>query len=187
MDSSNNGANKIAPLEIETLEIISSEIGNQNVPSTISKTEHSSVRQIYDATDTQPDSIHYFSWLFGILLTCTALLSILIVPWHNVLREPFYWYEYFVYFGLPWVALFVAVYIMRLEYWACIEYDKKISLFFFMIGMGVVIFEGLALFYFYITVYYFELFAPPPYGGMIPATICCSLLIIILFFRYHNK
>ena len=69
MDSSN----KIAPLEIETLEI---ELGNQNVPPTFSKTEHSSVQKISDATDNEPpDSIHYISWLFGILLTCTALLS----------------------------------------------------------------------------------------------------------------
>ena len=45
MDSSN----KIVPLETEALEIITSEIGSQNVPPTFSKTEDSSVQQIYDA------------------------------------------------------------------------------------------------------------------------------------------
>ena len=73
MDSSN----KIAPLDIET---ISSEIGNQNVTPNITKTEHSSVQQTDDATDNEPDSIHYITWLFGILLVFTALVGALIVP-----------------------------------------------------------------------------------------------------------
>ena len=93
MNSSNNGKNRIAPLE--TLETISSnlEMGDQNVSPTFSKTEQIS-HELDNKTD---DSIHYISWLFGILLTCTALLSALIVPWHNVLKEPFYWYEIWVF------------------------------------------------------------------------------------------
>ena len=95
MNSYNNGANRIAPLE--SVETISSnlEIGDQNRPPspTFSKTEQTS-HEIDNKTD---DSIHYTSWLFGILLSCTALLSALIVPWHNVLKEPFYWYEIWVF------------------------------------------------------------------------------------------
>ena len=187
MDSSNNGANKIAPLEIETLETISCEIGNQNVPPIFRKTEHSSVRQIYDATDNEPDSIHYSSWLFGILLTCTAMLSILIVPWHNALKEPFYWYEYHVFGAPPWLALVVAFYIITLEYWAGIKYDKKVNLFFFLISISGVIYAVITLFHYYIHVYYYELFAPPPYGGRIPGTLCALVFVIpLLFFRYYH-
>ena len=82
MDSSNNGSNRIAPIKT-----ISSNLGIENIiaspPSTFSKTDS--------------DSIHYLSWLFGILLTVTALLPTLFVPLHNVLKEPFYVYEIFVY------------------------------------------------------------------------------------------
>ena len=185
-DSSNNGTNKIVPLEIETLETIS-EIENQNVLPTFSRNEHSHVRQIFNATDNETDSIHYITWLFGILLTCTALLSTLIVPWHNTLKEPFYWYEYFVYFVPSWLALLVAVFIMRLEYWAGIMYDKKMNLFFFLVGIGGVFYAIIALFNSYLYVYYFGLFAPVPYGGMIPASIFgWVFLILILFFRYHH-
>ena len=180
-------SNKITPLEIKNLETISSELGNQNVPPTFSKTEHSSVQKISDATDNEPDSIHYITWLFGILLACTALLSTLIVPWHNTLKEPFYWYEYFVYFVPPWLALLAAVFTMRLEYWAGIMYDKKMNLFFFLFGIGGIFYAVIVLFHYYIYVYYFELFAPLPYGGPIAVTLCFLVFAIpTLFFRYHN-
>ena len=179
--------NKIAPLEIETLETISSELANQNDPPAFSKTQHSSVQKISNATKNEPDSIHYITWLFGILLTCTALLSTLIVPWHNTLKEPFYWYEYFVYFVPSWLALLVAVFIMRLEYWAGIMYDKKMNLFFFLIGIGGLIYAVVALSYYYTYVYYSELFAPLPYGSYVPGFLCVWLVIPILFFRYHHK
>ena len=181
MDSSN----KITPLEIETLEI---ELGNQNVPPTFNKTEHSSVQKISDTTDNEPDSIHYITWLFGILLTCAALISTLIVPWHNVMKEPFYWYEIYIY-NAPASQAFIAVnYIMRLEYWAGIMYDKKIYLFFFLFGIGGVFYAVIALFYYYIYVYYYELFAPLPFGGRIPGTLNALVVMIsLLFFRYHRE
>ena len=184
MDLSNN---KIAPIEIETLETLSSEIENQNVPSsTFSKTDHSSVRQINDATDNELDSIHYFTWLFGILLTCTSLLSTLIVPWHNVLKEPMYMYEFYVYSAPTWLVFVVTIYIMRLEYWAGIKYDKKINLFFFLIGIFGVIYAVIAVLHLYIHVYYFELFAPPPYAGLVPGNVAAFCLVPILFFRYYH-
>ena len=181
MNSSNNGKNRIAPLE--TLETISSnlEMGDQNVSPTFSKTEQIS-HELDNKTD---DSIHYISWLFGILLSCTALLSALIVPWHNVLKEPFYLYEHHIYAGAPWLAILVATYIMQLEYWAGIKYDKKMNLFFFLTCIFGVIYAVIALSHFYVHVYYFELFAPAPYGGLVPGHFGTYVLIAILFFRYH--
>ena len=181
MDSSN----KIAPLE--KIETISSnlEVGNQNAPPTFSKTEHSSVQQQSDATDIEIGSIHHVSWLFGIVLTCAALLSTLIVPWHNHLKEPFYIYELYVYNASTFAAILIAAYIIQLEYWAGIKYDKKLNLFFFLISIGGVLYAVIALLYNYFYVYYFELFAPAPYGGLLPASMFGTSLIPILFFRYH--
>ena len=188
MNSSKNGTNKIAPLEIEALETISSNLekGNKNVPATFSKTENSTVQEISDATDNETDSIHYITWLFGILLTCAALISTLIVPWHNVMKEPFYWYEIYIYNAPPSQAFIAVNYIMRLEYWAGIMYDKKIYLFFFLFGIGGVFYAVIALFYYYIYVYNFELFAPLPYGFITGALCTFVFLVPLLFFRYHN-
>ena len=99
MDSFNNGINKIVPIETIESGISSNlEIGNQIVPpSTFRKTEHAFVKQISNTTDNKTEAIHYISWIFGILLTFTALVSSLIVPWHNVLKESFYMYELYVY------------------------------------------------------------------------------------------
>ena len=82
---------------------------------------------------------------------------------------------------------FIAVnYIMRLEYWAGIIYDQKMNLFFFLIGFGGAFYTVIALFYYYIYVYYFELFAPLPFGGRIPGTLNALVFMIsLLFFRYH--
>ena len=38
-------------------------------------------------------SIHYISWMFGILFTCGLVSLITIIPQHNILKEPDYWYE----------------------------------------------------------------------------------------------
>ena len=95
------------------------------------------------------DSVHYISWLFGILFTCTAMLPTLIVPWHNALREPFYSYEIYVYYTPAWLALLMANFIMRLEYWAGIKYDKKMNLFFFLIGIGAVIYAFVILLFYF--------------------------------------
>ena len=83
---------------------------------------------------------------------------------------------------------FIAVnYIMRLEYWAGIIYDQKMNLFFFLIGFGGAFYTVIALFYYYIYVYYFELFTPLPYGGLIAGSLCLNVGVIpLLFFRYHN-
>ena len=181
MDSSN----KIAPLEIETLETISSELANQNNPPAFSKTEHSSVQKISNATNNEPDSIHYITWLFGILLTCATLISTLIVPWHNVLKEPFYWYEMYVYNAPNWIALLSANYIMKVEYWGGIIFDKKMNLLFYLIGIGGLIYAFIVLSYYYICVYYYELFAPLPMGGRIPGALFVLVFLIpLIFFRY---
>ena len=72
-------------------------VGKQIAHPTFSKTEHSIVRQISSLADNKKDLIHYMSWLFGILLTFTSLLPTLLIPLHNVLKEPFYLYALCVY------------------------------------------------------------------------------------------
>ena len=39
-----------------------------------------------------------------------------------------------------WLGFYVAVLTIRVEYWAGIKYEKKLNLFFFLIGIGVVIY-----------------------------------------------
>ena len=164
MDSPNHCTNIILPFEI----------GNQ-------------VRQISITTDNKTDLVHYISWIFGILFTCTALLSTLIVPWHNVLKEPFYVYEIHVYFMIPWIAIMAGVYIMRCKYWANITYASNWTSFFIMFSIGVIIYTVLFLSCFYIWVHYLELFAPLPFGSTILGIITIFVLLFILYFRYHPQ
>ena len=85
MDSSNDSKNRIAPLEIETLETVSSnlEIGNQSVPSTFSKTVHSIVRQLSNVTDNKTDSIHFIldiwdsTYIYSTVI-CITLVELLV-------------------------------------------------------------------------------------------------------------
>ena len=186
MNSSNNDTNRIVSIEAIESGISSNfEKKNQIVP--FSQTEKpfqkvAFVRQISNSTDDK--TIHYISWLFGILLTCTALIF-LIVPLHNVLKEPYYMYEHYAFtvFHMP---IWAAVYIMRCEYWANIKYVKNWTSFFILSGSGVIIYCVLSLSYFHIWVYYHELYAPLPYGGIIPPNLTLNAFIFILFFRYHH-
>ena len=80
----------------------------------------------------------------------------------------------------------MAVYILRLEYWASIKYGKKLTTFFLLYGIGGVIYAVTAIFHLYLHVYYLELFAPPPYAGLVPGSVVVVLMIPILVLRYHH-
>ena len=155
-------------------------------PPTFCKTEHSSVRQLSYTTDNKRDSIHYFSWLFGILLACIALLPALMVPSHNILKEPFYEYEIHVYFMIPWLVIIAGLYILRFEYWANIPYARNWSSYFILCSTGSIFYIALFLFYFYVWVHYLELFAPLPLGPFLSGNLTIFWLAFILFFRYQH-
>ena len=189
MDST--GRNRILPVETVQIGISSdSKIGNQI--ATISKTEKpfkmaAFGQLISKTTDNEKDSLHYVSWLFGIVLTCAGLTTCLIVPWHNVLKEPFYWYEIHMYVSPIWLTLHVACNIMALEYYANIKHEKQWTTFFILSGIGGLIYTVILLVYFYIYVYYFELLPPLPFGSVIVPTLTAFALMFILSLRYCHS
>ena len=84
MNSSNNGTNIIVPIEAIESGIFSNlEIKNQIVLSTLSKTEHSIIRQLSNTTDNKTDSIHFIldiwdsTYMYSTVI-CISLVEFLI-------------------------------------------------------------------------------------------------------------
>ena len=57
-------------------------------------------------------SIHYVSALSGIFLACGMSIFICLIPQHDILEEPFYWYENMILGAFVWSPIFSATLIM---------------------------------------------------------------------------
>ena len=80
----------------------------------------------------KPKSIHYISWMFGIVFACGLVSLITIIPQHNILKEPYYWYEAMIEGGLS-VPILSTLIIFNGTYWANISYFKNWTTFFILI------------------------------------------------------
>ena len=59
-------------------------------------------------SDENLSPLHYICWLSGIFVTCFYLSSITIVPLHNILCEPEYYWEFMFFAAFGWVSTFNA-------------------------------------------------------------------------------
>ena len=78
------------------------------------------------------NSVHYISWLSGIILACVWVSVFCFVPQHNAVEEPSYWYELMRISSTAWVSIFTASLILKLAYWADIMYAKNLTSFLYL-------------------------------------------------------
>ena len=70
---------------------------------------------LYDPKTDQLEAIsciHYLSAVSGIFLACGMSISICLIPQHNILEEPYYWYENMVLVAFVWIPIQSASIIM---------------------------------------------------------------------------
>ena len=74
--------------------------------------------EIKISLDTNISLIHYISWLAGILTSCLYISLITIIPLHNTLYEPQYYWEFMLFAAFGWVSAFNAGFFVSTRYWA---------------------------------------------------------------------
>ena len=127
-------------------------------------------------------SIHYISWMFGILFTCGLVSLITIIPHHNILKEPDYWYEAMIEGDLS-VPILSALIIFNGAYWANISYLKNWTSFLKLIIIGTSTFTLSFVSYHWIWTYQLKFSPPVAYGYYVAGTNTFISFFAILWFR----
>ena len=52
------------------------------------------------------DDVHYVSWIFGIILTLLYVSIITVIPMHNPIDHPEYFWEFMLFAAFGWASIF---------------------------------------------------------------------------------
>ena len=127
--------------------------------------------------------LYQTSILSGPLLAATAGSFLCLIPIHNVLEQPEYWYEEFTCRMLTAGILFTVNALIRTEYWSNLYFEKRVQTYLLFIGLTNVVGVGV-----YTTYYYYwtniGLFQPMPLNHLVLGTVTLIVITIISKFRY---
>ena len=79
-----------------------------------------------DVHDEQISCFHYVSAFTGPILACALGALFCIVPAHNVLEEPEYWYEFQLTVMLVLPFLYLIGLLVVAEYWANFTFENRL-------------------------------------------------------------
>ena len=174
------GTNRIVPLQltvengiIPSVEEIEQEVGR--------KIAFQSQREVQE---NEIHSLHYLSWVFGVLLACGVVGSIALVPQHNILNEPEYWYEFMIFTATVANATLTASIILQCRHWANINYAINWAIFFTLCSIGAIVVILIIGSYYLLWTFHFKLFAPMPFTYYSAGTLIWGVLQVSLWFRY---
>ena len=138
--------------------------------------------KVYKGSD-----IHYISWIFGIVLSCLYISMITIIPLHNTLREPEYFWEFMLYMSFGFCSIFAAHIVLATFFVANVNPGNNLLAFLVMTLVGAIINIVTTVFYYIIWVYVLGFFAPMPMALYIPGSITVIGCIGLSWFRYNSN
>ena len=124
------------------------------------------------------------SILCGIFLACIGTSLLTLIPGHNILKEPQYWYEFMIFGATGWAILGTISVNLHFHYWADISHTQNWSSFIYLIGIAVLFFGLVNSSLNLIWIYSLGLFPPMPFNYYITATVVGLILFASVFFRY---
>ena len=127
--------------------------------------------------------IHHVSVLSGILLLIGMGSFTCLIPQHNILEEPYYWYESMLLSVLPWGFLVTGGNILGLAYYANMTYAKNLKSFLIVFGIVACLCSLSNVAYYFIWKYALQLTPPMPYNGWIMGLISCTAIYAALWYR----
>ena len=124
------------------------------------------------------------SILFGIFLACIGTSLLTLIPGHDILKEPQYWYEFMIFGATGWAILGTISVNLHFYYWADISHTQNWSSFIYLISIAVLFFALVNSSLNLIWIYSLGLFPPMPFNYYITATVVGLILFASVFFRY---
>ena len=181
--------NHLATVSVATIEIIDRELNQEEeineIESTEGKETGENIATRNDLVDniTFKQRVHYVSLFSGFFLTCGLTSLLFLIPQHNVLEEPYYWYEYMLLEAFGWMPIVSALILLTSSYWANISYGINCPTFFIMVSIAVSSYMFSFATFSSIWIYGLHLFAPTPFVGYFSGTFTGMVLYVTLWFR----
>ena len=131
-------------------------------------------------------SLWYLSTFSGPILACVFGSFLCLVPIHNVLEQPVYWYEDQLtrFAGSPVV---ISQMMIRAEHWSDFSFENKWSTYIFMEILCIVFYACMTFGYYFTWDYYFEYSQPMPMSlhlGVILLSLIVNVAIIYRFVTF---
>ena len=132
---------------------------------------------------TNPLFLQSMSIFCGIFLACIGTSLLTLIPGHDILKEPQYWYEFMIFGATGWAITGTVSVNLHFHYWANISHTQNWLSFIYLIGIAIIFFALVNSSLNFIWTYSLGLFAPVPFNYYITATVVGLVLFASVFFR----
>ena len=136
-----------------------------------------------DVHDEQISCFHYVSAFTGPILACALGALFCIVPAHNVLEEPEYWYEFQLTVMLVLPFLYLIGLLVVAEYWANFTFENRLISYIFLLSLALGVHVGTIAIYYYFWTVRLGYIQPMPFSMYIAANNSFTAICLALWFR----
>ena len=126
----------------------------------------------------------YLSLFSGPILACACAGIFCLIPAHNILQEPKYWYEFQLMIGVGFLPLFHAQVLLQGLYWADFPCENKWRSYLFLNCLGTGVYFIAVSIYYLIWTYILELPAPMAFNLYLSGTFSFMAAYFCVWFRY---
>ena len=105
------------------------------------------------------------------------------IPFHNVLKEPQYWYEHQLILTFGLVPLLIGTVLSIAIYWANFTFEKKWISYVEMIAVGLGAFLVALTAYYVVWTEYLGYFQPLPLSVIVTGSLTTTVMIIFTGYR----
>ena len=134
-------------------------------------------------SETESSVLHHISILSGPIFALLAGSFLCLVPIHNVMEQPQYWYEDQFCRAMALVPLMISKNLLRAEYWSNFTFKNKWVSFLILAVVGITTYTGIIIGYYILWVEYQGLSLPLPMNLQLAGSIASIMINITLFFR----
>ena len=127
---------------------------------------------------------HYLSILSGPLLACTCGSFMCLIPIHNTLEQPSYWYEDTISRILCGAFILTCQNLLRAEYWSQFSFANKGKTYIVLIGLMHGIQGCAAIVYYYIWTKYMGFYQPMALNHFLCGSVAVLTINFSLWHRY---
>ena len=176
--------NGVVPIELTSIDCNGirkiREVKNDNEETKVGKSEkcHKIALHVYKG-----DGIHYISWISGIVLSCLYISTITIIPLHNTLSEPQYYWELMLYMAFGFCSIFSSHVVLATFFVANMNPGKNWLAVIIMTLTGAIINIVITISYHFIWVNVLGFYAPMPMGLYITGSLTAIVCIGLSWFR----
>lgn len=129
--------------------------------------------------------LYYCSILSGPLLACVCGSFITLIPIHNVLEQPNYWYEDIICRFLSCGVIIACQLAIRAESWSNFSFKNRLITYIWLIVIGHIVGPCTYAVHFYIWIIHFGFSQPIALGHFVMGTSLVLSINVAIYFRYE--